>query len=357
MPPSVTPEDVRHALSQVKDPELGRDIVSLGMVKHLAVDGGTVTFTLELTTPACPLKDRIDQDVRAALRAVPGVQQVNLTWGAMVRSSPALGAIGLTGIKHVVAVGSGKGGVGKTTVSVNVAVALARDGAAVGLLDADIYGPNVPLMLGITQSPSFKDQQLIPVEAHGIKVMSMGFLLKADEAVVWRGPMLHGAIQKLLKEVVWGALDYLVVDLPPSTGDVPLTLSQLIPLTGAVIVTTPQDVALSDVRRALSMFQKVRVPILGIVENMSTFVCPQCRTETPIFRRGGGRATAERVQVPLLGEMPLVPRVCEAGDTGMPIVVAEPEAPVAQAFVQVARQVAARISVVTLADRPQLVGL
>jgi len=357
MTPSLTQERVLQALAQVKDPELGRDLVSLGMIKDLAISGGTVSFTLVLTTPACPLKDRIEQDVRDALRPLPGVEQINLTWAAMVRQSPGLGAAGLTGIKNVVAVGSGKGGVGKTTVSVNLAVALARDGARVGLLDADIYGPNVPLMLGVRQLPPLQGDKLVPATAHGIAVMSMGFLLKDDEAVVWRGPMLHGAIQKFLREVLWGELDYLIVDLPPGTGDVQLTLSQSIPLTGAVIVTTPQDVALLDVKKAISMFHKVNVPILGLVENMSTFICPSCRTETAIFRRGGGRAAAEAMQTPLLGEIPLVPSVCEAGDRGTPIVVAAPTSPVAQAFVQMARQVAARVSVLSAQATPQFVGL
>lgn len=355
--PAITREHILQTLARVKDPELGRDIVSLGMAKEVEVTGGAVSLTLELTTPACPLKNQIETDVRAALAQVPGVSQVNLTWAAMARPSPSLGSAGLTGIKHVIAVGSGKGGVGKTTVAVNVAVALAREGAKVGLLDADIYGPNVPLMLGVKSLPPMKEGRLAPAEAYGLKVMSMGFLIKEDEAVVWRGPMLHGAIQKFLKEVEWGQLDYLITDLPPGTGDVQLTLSQSIPLTGAVVVTTPQDVALLDVRRAISMFQRVKVPILGIIENMSTFVCPHCQTETPIFRRGGGRAAAEKVQAPLLGEVPLVPSVCEAGDSGRPIVASQAESPAAQAFVQVARQVAARVSVVTLSGQPQFIGL
>lgn len=261
------------------------------------------------------------------------------------------------GTRSVIAVGSGKGGVGKTTVSVNLAVALARAGAAVGLLDADVYGPNVPLMLGATQLPPLQDGQLVPATAHGVKVMSMGFLVKADEPVIWRGPMLHGVIQKFLKEVAWGALEYLIIDLPPGTGDVQLTLSQSIPLTGAVIVTTPQDVALLDVRKAMAMFDKVRVPILGIVENMSTFVCPSCRTATPIFRRGGGRTAAEQAKVPLLGEIPLVPSVCEHGDTGTPIVAAEPDSDVAKAFTEVARRVAERARALTAQGQPQFLGL
>ena len=257
----------------------------------------------------------------------------------------------------VLAVGSGKGGVGKTTVSVNLAVALARQGAAVGLLDADVYGPNVPLMLGVTQLPPLQEGQIVPATAHGVKFISMGFFLKPDEPVIWRGPMLHGVIQKFLKEVLWGPLDYLLVDLPPGTGDVQLTLSQTIPLTGAVIVTTPQDVALLDVRKAMAMFEKVRVPLIGIIENMSTFVCPSCRTETPIFRRGGGRAAAERAKVPLLGEIPLVPSVCEHGDAGTPIVAAEPDSAVAKAFTAAARQVADRARTLASEGSPQFVGL
>ncbi|MBI4226822.1 MAG: Mrp/NBP35 family ATP-binding protein [Candidatus Omnitrophica bacterium] len=267
------------------------------------------------------------------------------------------------GTRAVLAVGSGKGGVGKTTVSVNLAVALARAGAcltgrqaSVGVLDADVYGPNVPLMLGVRTLPPMREGRLVPAEAHGVKVMSMGFLLKEDEPVIWRGPMLHGVIQKFLNEVEWGPMDYLIVDLPPSTGDVPLTLSQTIPLTGAVVVTTPQDVALLDVRKAMAMFEKVRVPIIGVVENMSTFVCPSCRTETPIFRRGGGRAAAERAKVPFLGEIPLVPSVCEHGDAGTPIVAAEPDSAAAKAFIEMARQVAGRAAAL-VQTQPQFVGL
>lgn len=345
-----------HALRQVQDPELGRDLVSLGMIKDLAVAGDQVSLTVVLTTPACPLKTQIEQSVREAVGRLPGVRGVVVAWEAAVRANPLLGAHGLTGIKHVVAVGSGKGGVGKTTVSVNLAVSLARDGAAVGLLDADLYGPNVPLMLGVNTLPPARGDTLVPAQAHGLKVMSMGFLLKEDEPVIWRGPMLHGAIQKFLKEVAWGGLDYLVVDLPPGTGDVQLTLSQVIPLTGVVVVTTPQDVALLDVRKAAAMFAKVKVPILGLLENMSTFVCPACRQETPIFRRGGGRAAAERMQVPFLGEIPLVPEVCQAGDAGTPIVVAAPETSAAQALVAAARQVAARVSVAAAQATPQFIG-
>lgn len=260
------------------------------------------------------------------------------------------------GRRAIIAVGSGKGGVGKTTVSVNLAVALARTGAKVGLLDADVYGPNVPLMLGTPKLPPLHDNQLVPAQAHGVKIMSMGFLLKEDEPVVWRGPMLHGVIQKFLKEVLWGPLDYLIIDLPPGTGDVQLTLSQTIPVTGAVVVTTPQDVALMDVRKAMAMFEKVRVPILGIVENMSTFVCPSCRTETPIFRHGGGRAAAERAKVPFLGEIPLVPSVCEQGDAGTPVVAAQPDSAPAKAFTEIARQVAARAAAAAQ-QSPQFVGL
>lgn len=357
MTPVLSQEQILQALRQVQDPELHRDLVSLGMVKEVSIQGAAVTVALELTTPACPLKAQIEQDVRTALAGVPGVQQVNLVWSARVRASPALNLSGLTGIKSVIAVGSGKGGVGKTTVSVNLAVALAREGATVGLMDADIYGPNVPLMLGVRQLPAMREEKLVPADAYGLKVMSMGFLLKDDEPVIWRGPMLHGVIQKFLKEVFWGELDYLIVDLPPGTGDVQLTLSQTIPLTGAVIVTTPQDVALLDVKKAIAMFAKVKVPILGIVENMSMFVCPSCHTETAIFRHGGGRVAAEQLRVPFLGEIPLVPSVCQAGDLGTPIVASDPDSSVAQAFVHAARQTAARVSVLAAEGQPQFIGL
>ncbi len=257
----------------------------------------------------------------------------------------------MSGVRNVIAVASGKGGVGKTTVSVNIAVALAREGAKVGLMDADIYGPNVPLMMGLNRLPPLQEGKIVPAEKFGVKVMSMGFLVRQEEAVIWRGPMLHGAINKFLKEVLWGDLDYLIVDLPPATGDVPLSLAQAVPLTGALIVTTPQDVALLDARKAISMFEKVKVPILGVVENMSGFLCPHCHQSTDIFSKGGGARAAESLKIPFLGEIPLIPEVRSGADSGHPVVLADPENPASQALVQAAKRLAAQVSILAVRER------
>ncbi len=341
----VTEQAVMEALKKVEDPELHRDVVSLGMIKDLKVSGGTVSLTLVLTTPACPVRAQFESDVRAAVSKIPGVTRVDLATGSQVRSVRSFDQQSIPGVRNVVAVASGKGGVGKTTVSVNLAVALARDGARVGLMDADIYGPNVPLMMGLDQLPPMKDGKIVPAENFGVKVMSMGFLLKSSEAVIWRGPMLHGAVNKFLKEVLWGELDYLVVDLPPGTGDVQLSLAQVISMSGALVVTTPQDVALQDVQRAISMFEKVKIPILGVVENMSNFVCPHCGKATEIFDRGGGARAAEALKVPFLGEIPLVPEVRAGSDSGHPIVLTHPESPAAVALLQASRKLAAQLSI------------
>ncbi len=259
----------------------------------------------------------------------------------------------MPGVRHVVAVASGKGGVGKTTVAVNLACALAQGGAKVGLMDADITGPNVPLMMGLTTLPALKEGRIVPAENFSVKVMSMGFLVKPDEAVIWRGPMLHGAVNKFLKEVLWGELDYLLCDLPPGTGDVQLSLAQSIPLTGALIVTTPQDVALLDVRKSIAMFEKVKVPILGVVENMSSFVCPHCGKATDIFSKGGGARAAEALRIPFLGEIPLVPEVRSGSDTGHPIVLTQPESPAAKALTDAARKLAAQVSILAAQEGPR----
>jgi ATP-binding protein involved in chromosome partitioning len=338
-------QTVIEALKKVKDPELGVDVITLKMIKDVKVTGSTVALTLELTTPACPIKEKFETDVRGAVAAIPGVTRVDLTTGARVRASRPFDQQGMMGVRNVVAIASGKGGVGKTTVSVNIATALALDGAKVGLMDADIYGPNVPLMMGLTELPPLKDGKLVPAENFGVKVMSMGFLIPQQDAVVWRGPMLHGAVNKFLKEVIWGELDYLIIDLPPGTGDVQLSLSQSIPLTGALIVTTPQDVALQDVRRSISMFEKVKVPMLGVVENMSGFIC-DCGKETDIFAKGGGRKAAEALKIPFLGEIPLVPAVREGADQGHPIVATHPDSPAAVALREAARKLAGQVSIV-----------
>ncbi|HEX8825387.1 MAG TPA: Mrp/NBP35 family ATP-binding protein [Archangium sp.] len=347
---SVSERDILAAMSKVMDPELHIDLVKAGMVKDIRVDGDKVKLKIELTTPACPMKGKIQADAEAALKQVAGLKTFDIEWGAQVRS--AAGGVGgpqgqalLPQVKNVILVGAGKGGVGKSTVSVNLAASLAREGAKVGLLDADFYGPSVPLMTGITERPTSPDgKTLLPMEKHGLKVMSIGFLVEADQALIWRGPMLHGALMQLVRDVRWGELDYLILDLPPGTGDVALSLSQAVKASGAVLVTTPQDVALADVVRAKQMFDKVHIPVLGIVENMSQFVCPHCSKATPIFNRGGGRKAAEMFSIPFLGEIPLDLKIRESGDAGVPVVLSAPESAEAQAFMAMARNIAGRVS-------------
>ncbi len=356
MPPDSTA--ALQALKKVNDPELRRDIVSLGMVKDLTVEGGVVRLKVELTTPACPLKDTIGNDVKAALQAA-GFERVELSWGAQVRSAPGVAQAQLTpGVKNIILVGAGKGGVGKSTVALNVAVALARLGAKVGILDADIYGPSIPILTGITDRPVSRDgQRLEPLRGHGVAVMSIGFLVDPDQALVWRGPMVTGALIQLLRDVNWGELDYLVLDLPPGTGDVPLTLAQNVRAAGVVLVSTPQDLALADVIRAKLMFDKVSIPVLGLVENMSSFVCPHCRQETPIIAHGGARAAAEKMGIRFLGEVPIDLAIREGGDTGTPIVAGAPDSPQAEAFLAVAKNVAGAVSTQVLkAPRLPVIG-
>ncbi len=337
-------EDVLHALKDVQDPELGKPLVELGMIQDVKACGGNVSLTVVLTTPACPLRETIENDVRTAINQLPGVEKIDLNITANVSQGVRDGAIDLKQIKNVIAVASGKGGVGKSTVSTNLALALARHGARVGLLDADVYGPNIPLMLGIEQAPQPEGQSLKPAVAYSLKVMSMGFFLKEGEPVIWRGPMLHGAVRQLLGEVEWGPLDYLIVDLPPGTGDVQLSLSQSISMTGAVIVSTPQDVALQDVRKGMAMFRKVGVPILGIVENMSGYVCPSCHHEEEIFGRGGAERESQVQDVPFLGTIPIDMKIRIGGDTGKPIVAESPDHPVAKKFMDLASELAASVS-------------
>jgi ATP-binding protein involved in chromosome partitioning len=347
---SVSERDILAAMSKVMDPELHIDLVKAGMVKDIRVDGDKAKLKIELTTPACPMKGKIQADAEAALKQVAGLKTFDIEWGAQVRSAGG-GVAGQQGqailpqVKNVILVGAGKGGVGKSTVSVNLAAALAREGAKVGLLDADFYGPSVPLMTGITERPVSPDgKTLHPLEKHGLKVMSIGFLVEADQALIWRGPMLHGALMQLVRDVRWGELDYLVLDLPPGTGDVALSLSQSVKASGAVLVTTPQDVALADVVRAKQMFDKVHIPVLGIVENMSQFVCPHCSKATAIFNRGGGHKAAEMFNIPFLGEIPLDLKIRESGDAGVPVVLSAPDSPEAQAFMSMARNIAGRVS-------------
>ncbi|MEW5701647.1 MAG: Mrp/NBP35 family ATP-binding protein [Candidatus Zixiibacteriota bacterium] len=341
-----TQEQVLTALRRVIDPDLHRDIVTLGFVKNVAICDGEVAVTLELTTPACPVKDRLQQEAEDAVRALPGVDRVRVKMEAQVR--PTLGQMAETlipGVRNVVPIGSGKGGVGKSTVSANLAVALAQTGAKVGLMDADVYGPSIPTILGITDLPVPGPAGIMPVEAYGVKVISMGFFLKPDQAVVWRGPMLTKMIDQFLGGVEWGEIDYLIVDLPPGTGDIHLSLCQRIPLTGAAIVSTPQDVALQVAEKAVIMFNQLKSPILGLIENMSYFSCSHCGHREYIFDNGGARRAAERLGVPFLGEIPLATRVRETSDSGEPIVVADPSSPAANAFQEIARNLAAQVSI------------
>lgn len=342
-----TVEQVLAALSHVQDPELHRDLVSLGMIRDIRFEGTIAHFEVVLTTPACPLKSRIEEDCRkAVLDRMPDVTDIAITWGAQV-PKPRQQEV-LPGVRHVVAIGSGKGGVGKSTVTVNVAIALAATGARVGLIDADIYGPTVPLLLGISEKPLVQDGKIVPIERHGVKTMSMGFLLpNADDPVVWRGPMLAGVLQQFIRDVAWGELDYLLVDLPPGTGDVPLSLAQQLPLTGVAVVVTPQIVAQQIGLKTLRMFEMVPtpVPVLGIIENMSHFVCPSCQHETAIFDHGGGREVAVRQGVAFLGGIPLDAGIRQSGDQGLPIVVSAPDSAQARAFHDIARHLAGQVSI------------
>jgi ATP-binding protein involved in chromosome partitioning len=344
---SVDKDAVLALLASVDEPELGQSLTELKMVKNVTVDDdGHVTIHIELPTPASTSKMKIQTDVTETL-AKNGISDVELVWTAKVRSSSGgrMDAQPIKGVKNAIAVASGKGGVGKSTVAVNIAVALARTGASVGLLDADVYGPSIPLMMGTHDRPIMKDNRIIPVEAHGVKLMSIGFILDPEKALIWRGPLVAQLITQFLNDVDWGDLDYLVIDLPPGTGDAQLTLVQRIPISGAVIVTTPQDVALADALKGLKMFEEVKTPILGIVENMSGFVCPVCGTNHDIFDSGGGERVAAENDVELLGKIPLEPLVRVGGDNGSPIVVANPETATAKAFDQAAARVATRLAI------------
>jgi ATP-binding protein involved in chromosome partitioning len=332
------------ALSTVQEPELGGDLVSRKMIKDVRVDNGNVAFTIELTTPACPLKDQIESESLAAVRQIKGIKEVTITFTSRVRPSLEK-RNGIPGVTHVIAVASGKGGVGKSTVAVNLAVALVQEGARVGLLDADVYGPSTPMMLGVNGMPQPVNNRIEPLQAYGLKVMSVGFMVPPDQPIIWRGPMVSSLLRQFLFEVSWGELDYLVIDLPPGTGDISLTLAQTLPITGSVIVTTPQDVALADVIRGVEMFRKLEVPILGVIENMSYFCCPNCGERSEIFSHGGGNRISTRLDVPFLGEIPLSLGIREGGDQGKPAVTSEAEGSYAHAFRAVARNLAGRVSV------------
>ena len=345
----ITKEQVLDALKSVMDPDLKRDVVSLGFIQELQIEGGRVSFIMELTTPACPLKEQLKTAAEQAVRGIAGVSEVQVEVSSNV--SPHRVQMEeeiLPGVRNIIAIASGKGGVGKSTVCVSLAVALARTGARVGLLDTDIYGPSIPIMMGVKEQPELKEQKLIPIIRYGVKLMSIGFLISEDTPLIWRGPMVMKAVEQLLMDVDWGELDYLMIDLPPGTGDVQLTLAQKVPMTGAVIVTTPQDVALLDVVRGISMFKKLNVPILGIIENMSFFQCPHCGERTEIFSHGGGEAASRKLEVPFLGEVPIDLKTRTGGDTGRPVVIDDPESGQSKIFMKIAEQMAARISTLSV---------
>jgi ATP-binding protein involved in chromosome partitioning len=348
MPQPLTAGEVLDALRGVRDPDLGRDIVSLGFVRDVAVADGAVAFTIELTTPACPVREQMRQQARQAVAALPGAGPVEVKMTSRVRATlnPRNEPL-LPTVRNVVPIASGKGGVGKSTLTVNVALALARTGARVGIMDADIYGPSIPTLMGVRALPKPSGQRVVPAEQYGIKLISMGFFLREDDAVIWRGPMLHKTVQHFLGEVEWGELDYLLVDLPPGTGDVQLTLCQAIPLTGAAIVSTPQDVALKVAQKAITMFTTLNTAVLGLVENMAWYACPHCGARDEIFGSGGARKAAERLQLPFLGEIPLATAIRTSSDAGRPVVL-DPASPFAAAYRTVAENLAAQVSIRTM---------
>jgi ATP-binding protein involved in chromosome partitioning len=356
---AITEDAVRGVLSKIQDPDLRRDIVSLGFVKEIAIDGTDVRAVIQLTTPACPVKDQMKAAAEGYIREL-GATSVDVRMTAQVVPSASERANTLLpGVKNTIAVASGKGGVGKSTVAVNLAVALAQEGGTVGLIDADIYGPSAPLMFGLAgERPRLYtneqgERKFEPLEAHGVRVMSIGFLVDPDQPVIWRGPMASGALRQFMSDVDWGELDYLIFDMPPGTGDIQLTLTQTIPLTGAVIVTTPQDIALEDARKGLKMFERVQVPVLGIIENMSYFVAPDTGARYDIFSHGGGAKAAAAMGVPFLGEIPLVMEMRMGGDEGKPFVMRNPESEHAANIRKIVRALAAQVSINNMRDAQQ----
>lgn len=341
---SITIETVLAALSKVNDPELHKDLVTLNMIRDVQVDGSKVTFTVVLTTPACPLRDQIQGEAHAAVAAIPGITKVDVKLDAKVPDDGRSRGLMKLPIRNAIAIASGKGGVGKSTISVNVAVMLAKSGASVGLLDADIYGPNIPTMMGVDKLPSMQDERLIPAEAFGVKMMSIGFLVKPNQPLIWRGPMLHSAIRQFLSDVEWGELDYLIIDLPPGTGDAALSLAQSLPLSGSVIVTLPQVVSREDAVRSLEMFKQLNVPVLGIIENMSYLEMPD-GTRMDVFGTGGGQQMAEETGIPFIGAIPMDPSVRVGGDTGNPVTVGKPDTAVAKVLKAISEDIAAKVSV------------
>ncbi len=342
----ITEPLILETLKQVIEPGLSDDIVSLGRVKNIKIDGKDISFEVALPSPGAPLKSEITRLSKETLqRRFPEIGKIKIDFPvpSTVGNNPEQSGA-LPGVQNIIAISSGKGGVGKSTVSVNLAVALAKTGASVGLLDADIYGPNIPLMMGIKSPPAPKGEKISPAENHGVRFISMAFFVPEDTPMIWRGPMVHGAIQQLIRDVAWGELDFLLVDLPPGTGDAQLSIAQIVPLTGAVIVTTPQEVSLLDSKKGLAMFKKVNVPILGIIENMSYFECPHCHETTEIFSRGGGRLAAEKLDIRFLGEVPIDPAIRIGGDTGKPIVMADPSSPQSLAFIQIAKNLTEQVA-------------
>jgi len=346
---SIKSEDVLNALRKVYDPELGKDLVTLNMISDIVVEGGAVKFSLNLTTPACPLREKIEEDARKAVLALPGVEQVEIKVGSQVRSDKNIQAQSSLSIKNAIAVASGKGGVGKTTVAVNMAVALAQSGAKVGLLDADIYGPNVPTMMGSVSLPPQNGEKLDPPVAYDVKVMSIGFLVRPDQPLIWRGPLLHKTIQQFINDVEWGELDYLVIDLPPGTGDAQLSIAQTLPLSGVVIVTLPQQVSIEDARRGLLMFRQLNTPILGIIENMSYLELPDGQ-KIEVFGHGGGQQLAEEMNVTFLGTIPMDQNVSSMGDLGLPVVLSPDASEVKVRLQEISEQIAAKLSMIALKD-------
>jgi len=346
MPTAILNEDqILTALKSVIDPDLNKDIVTLGFIKNLKIDGAAVSFDLELTTPACPIKDQLKSECETNIKAL-GAESVAINMTSQVRKSAPATVEALKDIKNIIAVASGKGGVGKSTTAVNLAIGLSQSGASVGLLDADIYGPSIPMMLGIDEKPKMESQnKILPLEAHGIKLMSMGFLADENTPLIWRGPMVHNILQQFLKMVVWGEMDYLIIDMPPGTGDAQLTLSQSASLSGAVIVTTPQDISLLDARKGLKMFESVKVPVIGIVETMGTYHCPHCNKTSDIFSHGGAKRVSDELGVHLLGQIPLDPQIVQSGDSGTPIVLAYPDSASSIAYQDFTGKVAQEISI------------
>ncbi|MBE0687087.1 MAG: Mrp/NBP35 family ATP-binding protein [Anaerolineaceae bacterium] len=349
----VTNEDVLAALSKVQEPELHKDLVSLNMIKDLFINGSEVKFTIVLTTPACPLKGKIEKEAREAVLTVNGVENVVIVLDSNVPSDGRnRGNLSLKA-KNVVAIASGKGGVGKSTVSVNIAVSLAKAGASVGLLDADIYGPNIPTMMGVEKLPAFDENKIIPAVAYGVKLMSIGFLVKPGQPLIWRGPMLHSAIRQFLSDVAWGEMDYLIIDLPPGTGDAQLSLAQSIPISGGVIVTTPQAVSIEDASRGLYMFKQLDIPILGVVENMSFLELPDGQI-MEVFGNGGGEALAQEAKTEFFGKIPLAADVRVGGDSGIPIMISQPDSKAARALQHISELIAAKLSMAALDRNPSI---